>query len=67
MFDLYVGSQVEMVDKDKLTLTREKLSLALHAGLNQTLLCVSDFLNVCLTLTAVVFRSFTVWFSYILA
>lgn len=33
MFDLYVGSQVEMVDKDKLTLTGEKLSLTLHAGL----------------------------------
>lgn len=33
MFDLYVGSQVETVDKDKLTLTGEKLNLTLHAGL----------------------------------
>lgn len=33
MFDLYVGSWVETVDKDGLTLTGEKLSLTLHAGL----------------------------------
>lgn len=32
MFDLYVGSRVETVDKGKLILTGEKLSLMIHAG-----------------------------------
>ena len=53
MFDLYVGSRVETVDKDKLTLTGEKLSLTLHAGLvaatqSPPCVCVSDFLSACL-------------------
>lgn len=32
MFDLYAGSQAETVDKDKSTLTGEKLNLTLHAS-----------------------------------
>lgn len=32
MFDLYVGSQVETVDKDNLSLTVEKLSFTHYAG-----------------------------------
>lgn len=74
MFDLYVGSRVETLDKDKLTLTGEKLSLTLHAGLvaaTQSPLCVFlIFLSVCLPKSvggaAVFFRSLAGCFSYIL-